>query len=115
MLNQLVEYVAQNGGATVNPSNGTMPVDGFMCAIAQNEYVMDGQVTANALTTYIEQYAHDLEKDGAFLGIWYNTENDKTYLDTSFRFENVDDALEFAKVNEQLAIFDLATFNEIRL
>lgn len=115
MLNQLVEYVAQNGGATVNPSNGAMPVDGFMCAIAQNEFVMDGQVTTNALTTYIEQYAHDLKKDGAFLGIWYNTENDKTYLDTSFRFEDVDDALEFAKVNEQLAIFDLATFNEIRL
>ena len=115
MLNQLVKYVAENGGATVNPKNGNMPTDGYMCAIAQNERIIDGQLTENALTNYINQYASDLEENGAYLGIWYNTENNKTYLDTSYRFSDVDEALAFAKENEQLAIFDLETFNEIRL
>ena len=49
------------------------------------------------------------------LGVWYNTENEKTYIDTSFVFENVDDAKRFGKENNQIAIFHLDTFTEIRL
>lgn len=115
MLNQLVKYVTENGGATVDPKNGNMPTDGYMCAIAQNERVIEGQLTENALVNYINHYSNDLNGDGAYLGIWYNTENDKTYLDTSYRFSDVDEALAFAKENQQLAIFNLATFDEIRL
>ena len=57
----------------------------------------------------------DLQKLNAHVGVWYNHEDGKTYLDTSYRFNDVDSALQFARDNNQLAIFDLATYEEIRL
>ena len=115
MMNALCEYVKQNGGATFNLMTGEYPSTGFMVAKAENEFILDGECTVNSLYAYMARYARDLQKDDAHLGIWYNTDNGKTYLDTSYRFESIDDALAFARANHQLAIFDLATFNEIRL
>lgn len=115
MMNALCEYVKQNGGATFNLMTGEYPSTGFMVAKAENEFILDSECTVNSLYAYMARYANDLQCEDAHLGIWYNTENGKTYLDTSYRFENLEDALEFAKANNQLAIFDLATFNEIRL
>ena len=115
MMNALCEYVKQNGGATFNLMTGEYPSTGFMVAKAENEFILDGECTVDSLYAYMARDASDLQKDDAHLGIWYNTDNGKTYLDTSYRFENIDEALEFARANHQLAIFDLATFNEIRL
>ena len=61
------------------------------------------------------KYAVDLQKDNTCLGAWYNSEDGKTYLDTSYRFETLEEAIAFGKANNQLAIFDLNTFTEIRL
>ena len=48
-------------------------------------------------------------------GAWYNTDNNKTYLDTSFVFDNEQDAMAFGYANNQIAIFHLDSFTEIRL
>lgn len=114
-MRKVYEMVKKTGGATYNPTKGTFPTTGFMCAIAQNEVILDGECSVNSLYSYMIQFARDLVKDEAHLGVWYNSENGKTYLDTSFRFEDKEEALEFAKANKQLAIFDLATMSEIRL
>ena len=115
MLKSLVNYIKENGGATYNLNSNNYMESGFMCAKAENEYIIDGQVTVEHLQNYITKYAKDLQKENANLGAWYNTENGKTYLDTSFRFENLQDAVEFGRKNNQLAIFNLNTFEEYRL
>ena len=115
MLKSLVNYIKANGGATYNLNSNNYMESGFMCAKAENEYIIDGQVTAEHLQNYITKYGKDLQKENANLGAWYNTENGKTYLDTSFRFENLQDAVEFGRKNNQLAIFNLNTFEEYRL
>jgi hypothetical protein len=114
-MQRLVEYVSQNGGMTYNPMTGEMPTTGYMCAVASNEFILDGALTENALISYMHCYARDLQQDNAHVGVWYNSENGKTYLDTSYRFDDVDSALQFARDNNQLAIFDLSTYEEIRL
>ena len=42
MMNALCENVKQNGGATFNVLSGEYPSTGFMVAIAENEFILDG-------------------------------------------------------------------------
>ena len=57
---------------------------------------------------------HALSHDG-IIGGWYNSENGRYYFDSSKVFNNLAKAIKFAVENEQLAIFDLDNFHEIRL
>lgn len=49
------------------------------------------------------------------LGGWKNEENKMFYFDSSKTFETLDEAKKFGRENEQIAIFDLNIFREIRL
>ena len=94
---------------------GQFITSGYMCAKAENEMIISEELTCNHILGYMAKYAADLQKANANLGAWYNTEDGKTYLDTSYRFETLEEAIAFGKANNQLAIFDLNTFTEIRL
>lgn len=50
------------------------------------------------------------------IGGWYDKEGDKFYFDASrvFPKEQKEEAIKFAKENEQLAVFDLDNLEEIR-
>lgn len=65
-----------------------------------------------SLTTVIN---HALEH-GKVVGGWFDTESKQYYFDSVKVFKNaeVDKAIEFAKENDQLAIFDLTNLREIR-
>lgn len=115
MLSSLVNYIKANGGATYNLNSNNYMASGFMCAKAENEAVIDGQVNVAHLEQYIAKYNKDLQEPNANLGAWYNTEDGKTYLDTSYRFETLEEAVEFGRKNNQLAIFNLNTYEEYRL
>ena len=115
-MKRLVEYVLDNGGMTYNPRNGSMPTEGYMVAIAQNEHIIDGQLTEGSLVGYMMAHTKTLQNDqNSHVGVWYNTEDGRTYLDTSYRFTDFDEAMAFARQNHQLAIFDLGQCEEIRL
>ena len=114
-MSRLVEYIKENDGMTYNPRKGVFVSSGYACAKAENEKIIDGAITEYDLTIYLYRSQKDLQNTNAMLGVWYNTENEKTYIDTSFVFENVDDAKRFGKENNQIAIFHLDTFTEIRL
>lgn len=49
------------------------------------------------------------------VGGWLNDENEKFYYDSIKIFTNLDEALQFAKENRQLAIFDLTNLKLIKL
>ena len=114
-MRRLVDYIIENSGMTYNPRTGEMVSTGYSCAKASNEYIIDGFVTEYDLTVYMSRYAKDLQNANAMVGAWYNTDNNKTYLDTSFVFDNEQDAMAFGYANNQIAIFHLDSFTEIRL
>ena len=114
-MKNLVNHIIKNGGATYNLMGGQFITSGYMCAKAENEMIISEELTCNHILGYMARYAADLQKNNANLGAWYNSEDGKTYLDTSYRFETLEEAIAFGKANNQLAIFDLNTFTEIRL
>jgi hypothetical protein len=54
-------------------------------------------------------------QNGDIIGIWTDKDTDKTWLDKSRYFDNLDTALFWAKRWNQLAIWDNANSKEIRL
>ena len=114
-MKNLVNHIIENGGATYNLMGGQFFTSGYMCAKAENEMIISEELTCSHILGYMAKYAADLQKANANLGAWYNSEDGKTYLDTSYRFETLEEAIAFGKANNQLAIFDLNTFTEIRL
>lgn len=114
-MKNLVNYILENGGATYNCVNGEFITSGYMCAKQENECIISEKLEEHHLLSYMAKYTKDLQNANANLGAWYNTEDGKTYLDTSYRFETLEEAVAFGKANKQLAIFNLNTFEEIRL
>lgn len=60
--------------------------------------------------------SHSLQ-NGKTLGGWLNVENNKFYFDSIkiFRNSELDKAIEFAKQEKQIAIFDITNLKEIRI
>ena len=63
----------------------------------------------------LEKVIHHATTHNKILGGWLNIENNKFYFDSVRIFKNLEQALEFAKEQEQLAIFDLTNLKEINL
>ena len=114
---KLVNHILENNGATFNPRNNELVISGYACSgIKENETIINGKVTENDLVEYLNKFQADFtNNDKAMLGVWYNTENDKTYLDTSFVHNDLQSALDSAKELQELAIFDLNELKEIWL
>lgn len=115
-MNKLVNYIMNNGGMTYNPRTGEMPSKGFVCAIQENEHIIPTATTESDLYHYLFLHCESfLNDENAHFGVWYNTEDGQTYLDTSYVFDTREEAEAFAIANNQLAYFDLETFTEYRL
>ena len=85
-------------------------------------------VTAGIVVAYLEtQNSFDSEglkrclehatKHEGYIGGWLNEENGKYYFDSVRIFPNdqLKEATEFGRANEQISIFDLTNIKEIRL
>ena len=116
-MKQLVNHILENNGATYNPRQKELVITGYACSgIKENETIINGKVTENDIVDYINKFQADFtNNDKAMVGVWYNTENDKTYLDTSFVHNDLQSALDSAKELHELAIFDLNKLEEIWL
>ena len=93
----LVNYIKANGGMTYNLKNNEMLKSGYMVGNGKNEMIIPGKVNERNILEYIQAYGSDLMKDNHNFGAWYN------------------EAVAFAKANDEIAIFDLSTLTEIRL
>lgn len=59
---------------------------------------------------------HDLEDDhGAIFGVWVDTDTNTTYYDRVVFITELQQALDLARHNDQIAIWDNANNKEIRL
>lgn len=98
-----------------NPEGFTVEVPSLK-PVTEGGYIVASLETQNSfgkrgLSKVLE---HALE-NGNVVGGWKNTGDGKFYFDSCKIFKDKGKAIEFAKANKQIAIFDLDTMTEIRL
>ena len=101
--------MANKEGFTVNAANMQPVTNGYAVAVAdtQNSFGFEG--LANVV-----KYVSEHPEVNAFGG-WYNSENNMYYFDATVIVDDLKTAKELGRINKQIAIFDLANLEEIRL
>lgn len=96
-------------GFTVELNNLTHVTSGISVAYAetQNSFNEEG----------LKRCIDHALSHGKTVGGWFDSEGDKFYFDSVriFKDSELNEAIEFGKVNDQIAIFDLTNMREIRL
>lgn len=94
---------------------------GFTVRLPELERVKQGIVSAYKETqdcfgrSGLEKAVEHSLKHDKVLGGWFNSENGKFYFDSCKIFEDENEAIQFGKENEQIAIFDLTNLRVIEL
>ena len=112
-VSDLKELALKNGGFSLN-SDGLNATSGFMVSCKDLYKINLSDLTPDKLDNAIKEAT----EIGGYIGGWLDTEaNDKDnfYLDISVNIQDKNKAIELAKKNNQLAIFDIATGESIYL
>lgn len=109
--------ISGEGGFTVHHPTGMRPEKGFAVAVPGAEQVVGTveALTPRHINQYRQTHAAKLAEPDTFLGAWVDTTDGQVYLDISVVFDDRDAAIEYGRSSNQKAIFDLATFEDIRL
>lgn len=124
----LLNGLADDGGATINLDNAT-PVEtqGYVVAYAREMTWTVTPTMANSVTRNVQdvalQYAHQAQlwvgaNDGAtplHAGVWANPDNGIVYFDIVQIFTDYVDAMDAARANGEIAIFDNVTGEDIKV
>ena len=96
-----------NGGCTMNPFTGEVPVDGYMVSSPGYERKVP-RVRYSDIDKYAKEHKVALSSPNCilFLGTW--KQSGITYMDLSIRFEDEESAMTFAAASGEKAIFDVA-------
>ena len=113
MLYSVVEDTLKDGGLTIKPFTGEKPSGGYMVALQGYELqVPVAEFFTGVVADYLGEHAQKLMNNPALcLGTWVN--EGTVYLDLSENIPNREQALELGKERNQLAIFNLETFEEV--
>ncbi len=111
-----LDLIKENGGFTLNKDLQAKQ-DGFACAISGHEVVFDmDSVQELDIVEYISSKKELAKKNSNLcFGSWLDNETNKLYLDLSEVIDDKKQALKKAYKRNQLAIFDLNTFESIYL
>lgn len=115
----LKEITERDGGVTVSLATGKMNphdagyyVGGLVPSVTLHK---DSNAVAYALTADSFRNRIPVNLDGAYLGTWIDTDTDTVYFDASEHFTNRTEAMRVARLRGELAIWDIANGEEIRL
>ena len=113
VLYSVVEDTLKDGGLTIKPFTGEKPSGGYMVAL--QGYELQVPVTeffTGIVADYIGEHAQKLMANPSLcLGTWVN--EGIVYLDLSENVGSREQALALGKERNQLAIFNLETFEEV--
>lgn len=103
-------------GFTVNAANLQPVTTGYAVALkkTQNSFGVEGLAkVANVIDEL--QNSGNLNGRALAFGGWYDSESGLYYYDATVIYQDREEAIEAGRANEQIAIFDLANLEEIRL
>lgn len=101
----IIKQTLTNGGFTSENVKGR-----YIVATPDNELIKPLKHFTKSL---VSAYARLANQQGLAIGTWVN--KGKVYLDTIKGFEDLEEALDFAKLSNQLAIYDREAGQEIFL
>lgn len=116
VISSVAAIAALTKGFTVNAANLQPVTTGYAVALkqTQNSFGAEGLVkVANVIEKL--QASGNLNGRTLAFGGWYDSESGLYFYDATVIFEDRAEAIEAGRVNEQIAIFDLANLEEIRL
>lgn len=96
-------------GFTVNKNTFEPITSGYSVAVSETQNSFGNYGAAKVVS-----YANKHEEITA-LGGWYNSKNNKFYYDAVIIVNDLETAIRLGRENKQIAIFNLSTFEEIRL
>lgn len=103
-------------GFTVNAANLQPVTTGFAVALkqTQNSFGVEGLAKVANVIEELQASGNFNGRTLAFGG-WYDSESGLYYYDATVIFQDRAEAIEAGRANDQIAIFDLANLEEIRL
>lgn len=112
---KIIKETLKNNGGSFNVSKSKIkkPLKGFMCSIKDLLIIDKKDFNVKLLKSLVKQEFNLLKNDKYFIGTWL--ENNKIYIDISENFTSKEKALQVAKKNSQIAIFDLNEMKSIYL
>ncbi len=116
VIRQVFVLHAANGGSTFNPHFGDLGGYGLFAVSVypdRSEVVLGKLVPLDALREFVVDNRDLLEDPRVSIGTWHNEEDGTTYLDISATVPDRQLAIELGQKYNQIAIFDLASFEEI--
>lgn len=103
-------------GFTVNAANLQPVTSGFAVAMKQTQNSFGDEGLAKVANVIDElQASGNLNGRALAFGGWYDSESGLFYYDATLIYQDREKAIEAGRANEQIAIFDLANLEEIRL
>lgn len=110
----IADKIKNDGGVTIHARTGSEPTSGYAVSLPGYERTVPlAEFTASHLVKYVGDSWQGLSKGSAHLGAWID--GDTVYLDVSIVVPLQDDAIQLGREYGQLAVFNLATFDELRL
>ena len=117
VISSVAAFAALNPeGFTVNAATLQPVTTGYAVALkkTQNSFGVEGLAK---VANVIEELKNSGNLNGRTLayGGWSDSESGLYYYDATVIFQDKEEAIEAGRANEQIAIFDLANLEEIRL
>ena len=106
----------ENGGSSISQTGEDLfgkPGYSVSTHTDKTKTVKGKEVTQQELDQYKEDNKEALKDPNNFVGTWYDSKSDQTYIDIATKVENKQEAIELGKANNQKAIFDLESGTEI--
>lgn len=112
---KIIKETLKNNGGSFNVSKSKIkkPLKGFMCSIKDLLIIDKKDFNIKLLKYLVKDNFSLLKSNENYLGTW--EDNGKIYIDISINFTSKEKALQVAKSNNQLAIFDLQKMESIYL
>ncbi len=106
MLTNKLADILKNKGISIN-NKGEQPTNGFMVS-TKDVYLKSKVLTRELLLSYWKTNKVKLETiDNLYLGVWYDVNEGFWYIGLSLNIMDKKEALEVARENKQLAIYDI--------
>lgn len=118
VISTIAAIAAQNPeGYTVNAANLQPIISGcaVSLAVTQNSFGVAGLAKVVNVIEKMQNQGEASHFDGLAFGGWYNSKNGRYYYDATVIVKDRAKALELARVNGQMAIYDLDNLEQIRL
>lgn len=111
-VNELKEMAVKNGGFSLSPE-GEAPKAGYMVSVQDIlKMPLDLWLQLEDQAS-IDDYSKIASEVNGYIGCWIDDGN--VYMDISTNIQDKNEALKVARINDQLAIYDIASNESIYL